>query len=159
MNRKIRGYLNYDHRVSPVYAEPHNWEDRTYHVGIRNIDLLRHSNDDFPHPGWRGTVDLNGTHPLFLLERVGNWGLRLIPCSSSEGNGVQANAATCAYIRKGTRLMRTGKRMQKNTFLLHQYQVTLDVDSPVAGRENFFGVVPENGIEGQRYRRAPADEL
>ena len=151
MSRRIQDILRHDPRFKPDYAEPQNWEERTCLMGIRNRDLLRYTQGEFPRQGWGKDVPQDGTHPMFLVERIGNWGVRFIPCSSSEGDRDSGNAATCSFIRKDTLLQRTGNRMLKNTYLIHRFQVNLEVDNHVAGREHYFGVVPEGGIVGNAY--------
>lgn len=151
MSRRIQEILKYDPRVSPDYAEPQNWEVRTCLMGIRNRDLLRHTDGEFPRHGWSKDVPRDGTHPMFLVERIGNWGWKFYPCSSSEGDGDSGNAATCSFIRKDTLMLRTGNRMPMKTYLIHQTEVNLEIDNNVAGREHYFGVVPESGIVVNAY--------
>lgn len=148
MGRRIREIFRDDPQFCTDHAEPRNWVEGTMLLGIKNGELLRYTQGEFPRSAWGRDVQLNGTHPLFLVERIGNWGMRFFPCSSSEGDGKAANAATCSFVRKGTLLLRTGNRMPKTTYLIHSIQANLEADNDIVGREHFFGVVPESGISG-----------
>lgn len=157
-----QGYANCNHYVrhhsSPEYSDPQNWVERTYLVRVRNGDLIKLTKGRFPQPGRGKEVPEDGQHPVFLLRKNANLGFILCPCSSQEGNETNGNAMMCSYIKKGTRLSRVKKPtpIQENTYIVHQFQFILPEDNEVIGKRNFLGVVPENGIIGEEYRRSPA---
>lgn len=156
MSRRIRDIFRDDPQFSTDHAEPRNWEVGTFLMGIKNRDFLSLTQGQFPRPGWGRGIDLDGTHPMFLTERIGNWGVRFLPCTSSGGEGDTANAATCSFVRKGTVLHRTKNRMPLTTYLIHRIQVNLAGDDNVAGRQHFFGVIPECGIVGTAHQERKA---
>lgn len=76
------------------------------------------------------------THPLFVLERLGDLGHRVCPCSSR-------NWAARRFIREGCVLEITGRVTDRNSYLVESCAFNLPLDPEFWEPLLFMGRVPE----------------
>lgn len=131
-------------------ALPCNWTERTFLKGIKDESLRTLTRNAFPAVGAGKTAPPQGTHPLFLLILIANFGFKFCPCTTRE-----QDRRTTSYIPAGTRLLPAewGNRTDKDSYILLEYSFNLPENTDVAGPKNFFGIVPTEAIQGSAYRR------
>lgn len=111
------------------------WEDRFFFRGALNT-VLREKTGSFPCKlGKKGE-----THPVFLLQKVGNYAFRTCPCTSKRKPGVR-------YVRMGCILEYTKREMDKDSYILEQYSFNLSADEAFHRDLFFEGRVPETCLK------------
>ncbi len=82
------------------------------------------------------------SHPIFILQSLGNFGFRVCPCSSKRHRG--------RYIKKGCVLDETDIVTDRDSFLIEEYSFALSSNSPVESKLRFMGKVPEKCLGNQK---------
>lgn len=86
--------------------------------------------------GFPATDFTSGTHPLFVLRKIGNQAFQICPCSSKGGK--------VSYIKKGCTLLRTNEQMDRNFFLVERFAFSLPMSATISPQPKFQGKVPES---------------
>jgi len=92
--------------------------------------------------GFPATNHSSGSHPLFVLAKIGNQGFRICPCSSKGGSS--------RYIRKGCALMQTNEVVDRNSYLVERFSCTLPASAAFSAQPRLSGIVPDACIRGER---------
>lgn len=108
------------------------WDENMLFSGVENT-WWRLKTLDFP-----ATNFASGTHPLFVLQKNGNLGYRICPCSSKGGKS--------RYIKNGCILLQTGERMDRNSFLVERFAFSLPLTATISPQPRFLGKVPPSCI-------------
>ncbi len=110
------------------------WRANFFFKGADNKELYSFTQGRFPVKGNHA-----GTHPVFALKPVlGGAGFTVCPCSSAW------QKRKTKWIEKGTRLLHTGKIMDKRSYLIKQIRFNIPASEAVKLR--FMGEVPEAAI-------------
>ncbi len=81
-----------------------------------------------------------GTHPLFVLERLPGLGHRVCPCSSKRFGARR-------HIRAGCELAYTGRRMDRDSYLVESCTFNLPRTPAFLEPLRFLGLVPPDCLE------------
>lgn len=112
------------------------WKPRMLFFGARDAELSRITGGVFPR-----TVVPGKTHPLFCLKILPDGaGARACPCTSR----APSDGRNPRYLRKGCRLLHTGRELDRNTYLVETAR--FPVPRSVAQRARFWGEAPSSCI-------------
>jgi hypothetical protein len=118
------------------HLPPPFWEPRMFFQGAFDV-ALREATGVFPatfRPDRK-------THPLFVLDRIGDLGHRVCPCSSR-------NRAARRFIREGCVLEITQRITDSNIYLVESCTFNLPLDPEFWEPLLFMGRVPEVCLMG-----------
>ena len=146
MSRRIKDILRDSSFRSekPDYSDPRFWEERMFSFA-KNRSLLTLTEGEFPK-GYYDVSKLDEVHPTFLLEKIGNIAFSFCPCTSK-------NHPLKSFIPKGTKTLPFGESTPKTSYILHEYSFNLADGEEFSVGFDFFGIIPENKIIGNEYKR------
>lgn len=104
------------------------WERSMFFKGISNAWWLEKTKT-FPTK-----AKASGTHPIYVLARS-TTGFRVCPCSSKGRMG--------KFIRQGCKLKRTGKSMDRNSYILERFAFNIPKTMRLPDDPVLIGIVPE----------------
>lgn len=146
MNRRVRDFQRLATPFSPEYSSSRNWKKHGLFFAD-NRDLLKLTGDVFP--GRTPEKDsMEGRHPAFILEKIGNIGFRFCP-------GTSKPHLQRSVIRRGARTFPDGFRISKDTYILHEYAFNVSDEDDFDNDLAFVGVVSDGDIVGGYHRRRP----
>ncbi len=118
------------------------WPQNALFVGARDPQLKGLTTGAFP----QGPASPSGSHPLFVLQAVGNLAHRVCPCSSQRFFNQR-------YIEKGCKLDHTSFVLAERTYLVEECRFQIPKDSAFLWSLRYWGRVPEGCL-----RRVTDDE-
>ena len=124
---------------------PGNWVPLSYFIKVSDKSLLLKTCGTFPAGKSMAELSESANHPVFLLKREGNFSYRFCPCSTKDFIGY-------SRIPDGSRLEPDGKLFRNDGYICHDILFNLPPDNAMVRQENFFGIVRENDIVGDKYR-------
>jgi len=80
-----------------------------------------------------------GSHPLYVLKTTST-GFRVCPCSSKQQDG--------KYIKKGCELQKTGKYMDRDSYILEKFRFNISRTMHFAAKPTLYGIVPKHCLGG-----------
>lgn len=112
------------------------WPQNALFVGARDARLKGLTAGAFP----LGPGSQSSSHPLFVLEAVGNLAHRVCPCSSRRFFNQR-------YIEKGCKLDHTSFVMAERTYLVEECLFQIPKDSAFLWSLRYWGRVPDSCIK------------
>ncbi|WP_338601233.1 hypothetical protein [Desulfoferula mesophila] len=115
------------------FIPPNLWEERCLFVGAKDNALRHLTRGEFASQA----ASSGKTHPIFVLQRIGNAGHRLCPCSSKRLHNQR-------YIEQGCRLEHTSYVIARRTYLVEECVFQVPSDPGFLWSLRYWGRVPEN---------------
>jgi hypothetical protein len=110
------------------------WPLHALFLGAKDTHFKRYTGGAFPlGPGHQAAAS---THPLFVLEKVGNLAHRVCPCSSQRFFNQR-------FIDKGCKLEHTSYVVAERTYLVEECVFQVPKDSGFLWSLRYWGRVPE----------------
>jgi hypothetical protein len=119
------------------------WPQHALFVGAKDAHFKRYTGGAFP----LGPGQAASTHPLFVLEKVGNLAHRVCPCSSRRFFNQR-------FIDQGCKLEHTAYVVAERTYLVEECVFQVPKDSGFLWSLRYWGKVPDCCLREEN----PADQ-
>ncbi|MFW6180014.1 MAG: hypothetical protein ACOC43_16780 [Desulfohalobiaceae bacterium] len=111
------------------------WEQNMLFSAAKDKWLLQQTGGAFPAALRKD----KSTHPIFVLQKLGNMGCRICPCTSRPNRGGR-------YIVQGCRLEITGRSTDRDSYILEQFSFNLPLNPAFKPKLPLMGKVPQTCI-------------